>query len=235
MKSLIAFLVVWFAAANVHAEVRTALFYNIGHTDGSPRFTQTIDSSTDSSGNTSWDSKIVDSSGAVLMTEVASLHGSKVLHQYVEQLQINESYELNVEGQEAVFKTFKLVDGKRGEVTAESKAKVNGDFIMGPSLSAFIQEKWTALMAEKDFQMDFGVLEMRRFVNFRFHSKNSDNQELEVQMKPANFFIAMLVDPIIIHVRLEDKKVIRLKGRTPLREKVDGKWKSIDAEIIYHY
>ena len=48
-------------------------------------------------------SEIKDKDGKVVMTEKADLKDGKILHQFVEQLQINEAYELKVDGKKATF------------------------------------------------------------------------------------------------------------------------------------
>ena len=76
-------------------------------------------------------------------------------------------------------------------------------------------------------------LNYKKAVAFRFSKESEDKDSVQIKMQPSNVFIAMLVDPIYLTFTKDGKKMTHFKGRTPLRQKVDGKWKALDADIVY--
>jgi hypothetical protein len=54
-------------------------------------------------------------------------------------------------------------------------------------------------------------------------------------MKPSSIFVAALVDPIDLHIDGSTLRLIHFRGRTPLLRKEGGKWKPLDADILYSY
>lgn len=217
----------------VHAENRKAFIYKIGDTAGSPLFTQTTEITEMPSGERHWTSKIEDPSGSVVMTEKARMKDGRMLYQFVEQLQINEAYELKVDGKNVTFLTYKIEKGDKGN-PIKSETKVVGDnFITGPLTESYLISHWQELLDNKSVSVDFGVFEVSRPVEFRFHKIASTDKNLEIKMKPANLFISMFVDSMLIDFDSRSKRMVRFQGRTPLRKQVKGKWEAIDAEIIY--
>ncbi len=214
------------------AETTTASIFAVGETAGKPRFTQATEKST-ADGKLIWKSVIKDLAGAVMMTEDVVMKDGVVLSHQIDHLQINERYELAFENKKAVFKTFKLSNGKV-EQTDTSVRDIPETFVMGPSTESFLVKHLDELANKKSVKADFGVFELGRFVSFRFSGIANDGEKLEIKMKPANFIVAALVDPIKIILDKSKRRIVYLKGRTPLREMKNGKSKPFDAEIIYH-
>lgn len=232
MKALILSTLLLF---DIHAlaEVRTARLFDMGKVSAEPKFIQTTQVETSDTQVTTWNSKIVDAQGKLIMTETAKIEGYRIIHQYLEQLQIGEAYELKVEGMKATFTTYKLQDGKKGDPTETKTVDIGDNFITGPATEFFLKGKWSELLDSKSIKVEFGVFELSRTVGFNFTKIKDLEKSVEVQMKPSNFFISALVSPLIMEFDKETKKLIRFKGRTPLRELVNGKWKAWDAEILY--
>jgi hypothetical protein len=227
-------LIVTFIAAISQAETRTALIYPLGHAEGTPQFTQKTEVTANSDGTTSWNSKIESDKGAVVMTETAEMKDGQMLHQYVEQLQVGESYELKSEGGKITFSTYKLVDGKKSDKPIETTTiKPEGPFITGPLTDDYLKKNWKDLIDGKTLSIDFGVFEVQKLIGFHFKKLSEDKSKVEIEMSASNFFISMVFDPIHLEVSKDGSKVIRFKGRVPLKKQVDGKWKPMDAEIIY--
>lgn len=224
-----------FISVTAFAETQKALIYPLGKTEGKPLFVQTTEVTTLESGERQWTSKIEDADGKVVMTEKAQMKDTKVLSQYIEQLQINEAYELKVEDKNALFLTYKIKEGQKGAPVDTNKIKMEDDFITGPLTQTYLQKNWDSLMGGNTVWANFGVFEVSKSIGFQFRKVASTDETLELKMKPSNFFISMLVDPIYIQLNSKNKRIEKFKGRTPLKIMKNGKWKSFDAEILYQY
>ncbi len=217
-----------------HAESRTAKLYEIGKTSGEPLYVQKINIETTGTRRVQT-STIEDSAGKVQMTEKAVLVDGRVVSQNIDHLQINESYELEVRDKGAVFRTFKMVDGKRGEMTEEKVRKLPETFVTGPGTEPFLRKFSSVITDNKTLKTQFGVFEMGDFVGMKFKKTklSEDGKTLSVEMSPSNVVINMFFDPIQLELDPESYQLRRYIGRTPLRKMVDGKSKPWDAEIIY--
>ena len=214
------------------AEQRKALIYDIGKTQGQHRFTQESTIEESKEGERLWSSKIVDTTGKLLMTEKATIKNGKIIYQYIEQLQINESYELKVVDQKATFITYKLSDNQKTLIESKT-VDVNDNFVTGPLTELYLQSNWSPLTEGKTVHADFGIFELSKAYGFQFKKKKESEKAVEVVMKPSNFFIALFAPSIDIKFDKKQKRMIHFKGPTPLREMVRGKWKPLAAEIIY--
>ena len=225
----------FFWAWDVSAELRKARIYPVGKAQGEPRYLQETNIDSSAAGSQIRKSQIVDLQGQVIMTEVAEIREGKIIFQQVEQRQIQEAYELRVEAGVASFKTFALKDQVRGKMLEEKKVALGSrGLLMGPSTEIFLQGRWRDLIAGEKLEVDFGVFELSRIVGFQFRQLKATEKTVQVEMKPSNFFIAMLVKPILLEFTKDEKRLVRYVGRTPLREMVQGKWEPLDAEILYH-
>jgi hypothetical protein len=218
-------------------QTRRALIHSVGHTDQAAEFTQVTTLKSDNARDIDWDSKITDSSGAVVMTETAHLQNGKIQTQHVEQLQIGEAYDLKVNDGQAVFTTYKIVDAasnlRKIEKLSSTSTKLTDVFLTGPPTESFLVDHLDAFLKGESVDADFGVFELERKVGFRFSKQHVDGDAIEIKMRPSNIFFSALADPIFITISQSEKRMIAFKGRTPLRKKIDGKWKPYDAEILY--
>ncbi len=215
------------------SETRRTQVYDIGKSKEAPKFTQETEITAGEGNMKNWNSKITDPSGKVVMTEKAKLKDGKIIYQYIEQLQVNEAYELNVENGKATFKTYKIVDGKAGPATETKTHDIDDRFMTGPMTEPVIQKNWAELMAGKVLKVEFGIFELSKLVSFEFKKIKEDAKTIQFEMKASNFFISALLDPIQIEFDKERKTMTRFVGRIPLQQKVETRWKAVDAEIIY--
>lgn len=233
MKTILVLATIVLSTSQAFAESRTALIYDIGKTEGPPRFVQETEITDTPSGERVWKSKIKNAAGETVMTEMATMRGEKLTSQSVEQLQIGEAYELNLDNQSATFRTFKITNGSRGTAIETETREVGENFITGPITESYLQARWPVLMSGTPVRVDFGIFEISKAIGFKFTKVDETATTVTVEMRPSNFFISMLVDTIRIEFDKERKRMVHFKGRTPLREQVQGRWKPLDAEIIY--
>jgi hypothetical protein len=221
-------------ASSAFAEQRTASIFDIGKTKEAARFNQVTVLEELGTGNKSWNTKVTDPKGQVVMTEVATMKDDRVVYQYVEYPLQNESFELSVDGDKATYNVYALVNGKKEKPKDSRTFKLDDNFIIGPMTEPYLIKNWNALMEGKTIEVEFGAFELQKAVSFEFKKLKVTDKTVEVEMKPSSFFIAKVVGPILMEFDKEKKRVIRFLGRTTLREQVNGRWKPYEAEILYH-
>jgi len=229
---LILFLMLQICSA--FAEQRKASIFDIDKTKEAPRFNQETTLVESGASDKSWNTKVTDQKGQVVMTEVATMKNDYVVYQYVEYPLQSESFELSVVGDKATYNVYALVNGAKGKPKDSRTFKMDDNFIIGPMTEPYLQKKWATLMEGKTIEVEFGAFELQKAVSFEFKKLKETDKTIEVVMKPSNFIIAKVVGPILMEMDKERKRVIRFVGRTTLREQVKGQWKPLEAEILYH-
>ena len=149
----------------------------------------------------------------------------------LEQLQLKSDGKIELTPGNAHFTYTK--NGK----TKTADEKIGDNFIVGPSLIRYIGKNWSDILAGKTIKTRFAVLERLETVGFDFF-KEKDGQlngekTVIVKMKPSSFVISALVDPLHFYFSEDGKKLHELYGRTAVKKEVDGKFKDLDAVIVY--
>jgi hypothetical protein len=234
MKFLILFLIL---SPEVFAEVRLAKIYAIGKTDSPALFNQRTETKEDGSGVTHETALITDLSGVPVLTEESDYRGDQLIHQLVKKLQTQEAYEVVVNAKKVTFRSYRLQDGKLSPKDPEKSEDLTANFITGPVLEPFLRNHWQEVLQGDTVHVRFGVLEISESVGFKFweyaQTKIGDKPYIQIRMKPSSIFISMAVSSIDLFFDPTQKKLMRYKGRTPLKVQSNGKWVPLDAEIIY--
>ena len=233
---LIAFLLfpVW---ALAEIEVRSGKFYEIGRTGGAPLYTQTIRIDREKPGFLKTSSEIQNAQGETILRETATVENGRIVSQRMEQLQLAERYELDVKDGKAEFRLFKKsADGKE-KLEDHNTVDVNDRFITGPSSEVFLLSRMENLQKGETLPASFGIFEFVRTVDFKFSKMKqafSDNPSaISLRMQPASFWLSFLVNPIDMELDTKTGRLLRYRGRTPVRLKDGKKWKPFDGEIVY--
>jgi len=215
-----------------HADVVTGRIYPMGKAGGEPLYTQTTEVKRGPDGRENQSSKIVDAKGTVVMTEQTVYQGTTLISQNIEQLQTKEAWELKVDGKKLTVRTFELKDGARKEVEKDTET-ISGSLISGPVARNFLREHWEKLMNGDTVKTRFVVMEIGGTVGFEFKKKAQTEREVTIEMRPSSFFVDMIVDPIEMVYDSVEKRMIRYRGRTPLKTLNGKKWDPVDSEIHY--
>jgi hypothetical protein len=218
-----------------HAEDRRGEIFPLGKVEGAPPYVQDIHIENLGDGRRQGTGIVKDAkTGEVLVVEKAVMKGYAVESQEIEQRQIGEVYQLEVKDGKAHFRTYEVVDGERKLKDKESSEKIAENFITGPGTEAFLLKHFDELKEGKSVKALFGVFEVGRGIDFKFRKIASTDDTLTIKMRPSNFFISMMVDPIEIQLSQKDHMMTRYRGRTPVRLKDSrGKWKQMEGEIIF--
>jgi hypothetical protein len=65
--------------------------------------------------------------------------------------------------------------------------------------------------------------------------KDRGDGSLCVEMKPANWFVALFFPPIDLHLDPKSKRLLNVQGMSLLREKVKGDWQMTEVDLDYSY
>ncbi|MBS1972466.1 MAG: hypothetical protein JSU04_19325 [Bdellovibrionales bacterium] len=219
------------------SETIVSRLFPIGQTEQKPLYTQTTQIEKNGPESFTSNARIEDAKGQIMMTEVVVVKEGTLVSQKVTQLQTSQAWDLAVQAKKATYQSFKLKgDGSRDK-TSENSVEMAEDFINGPMIELFIVKHWQTLIEGKTVKAHLSVLELEKPVSFEFKkeadSSRGGQKVLVVQMRPANFLIAMLVDPIRLEFSYEGKRLVYFKGRTPLKIQEGGKNIPLDAEILY--
>ena len=171
--------------------------------------------------------------GGVAVVEEAQLVDGKVARFSVDQNQLGESGFLEVKNGEIHFSYTK--EGK----TKTDQEDLTDNFIVTPTLVPFLQSHWDKILNGDTVDTRFGVLDRRETVGFKFfkidnEAKSTESEKVLVKMKPTSMIISALVKPLIFVFDRKTKKLLEIKGRTAPKLKSDGKWKDLDADVLYN-
>lgn len=173
-----------------------------------------------------------DAQGQVVVTEKGQVKGAQIL-----------SYEMN-RPQTSEKGQFKVTDGKiyftyegPGGKKKSAEEKVKGDLLSTANFNAFVLSKWDELASGKGVDVRFAVWDRLETVGFTLQktgeTEKNGEKLLELRMKPTSFVIAAIVDPIFFWYGFSDKKLRSMKGRVSPKIQENGKWKDLDANVVY--
>lgn len=235
LQAITAMSILFSMSAFATTETVIAQIYPVGGLDGKPLFIQTTELDRQDGQSFKSRAKIVDTEGRILMTETVVVRNGALVSQSVEQLQTQEAWDLEVQGKQASYRSFKKSSEKK-VLQKESLVTVGESFINGPMMEIFVAKYWPELLQGKTLKADFSVLELEKAVSFAFskekESVRNGKKVVVVKMAPANFVISMFVDPLILEFDLDRKRLVYFKGRTPLKDTKEQK-RPFDAEILY--
>lgn len=235
MMKKIFFLSILFCSLGSQAvqEIRVGKIFLLGQTAGEPLFIERSEFNKTSDLDMTTSATITDADGKVVMRETSRIEAGIVVEQTMDQLQINESYELIRKEDKIFFKTYKIKDGER-KLDEENSEKLPSHFVTGPGTGGFLKSKSEELLNGKTVKAQFGIFELGKTIGFSFR-KLSEKEDpiLKIKMKVSNFLVAILVDPIEMELNPYTFQIQKYRGRTPVRIKDDNGWKPLDAEIHY--
>jgi hypothetical protein len=172
-----------------------------------------------------------DLTGNVLVEESGELSGVDIKSHSVKQNQLNTSARIERQGDKVIF--TKTVDGK----TSTKSENYKGSLVVASNFQRFIASKWQELKNNETVEFRFGVWDRQETVGFslkKVSESASPAYSMTLKMKPANFVIAALVDPLLL--TFEESPSIKLRtlvGRIPVKAKEGDKFKDQDARVVY--
>jgi hypothetical protein len=125
-------------------------------------------------------------------------------------------------------------DGKTQQKTVDAPKTL----ICGPSYVGLLQERWNDLLKGEKIVGTVPVLSRSRLMladlAFRRRSDlDRGDGSLHVEMKPANWFVALFFPAIGLDFDPQSRRLLHVAGRSLLKERVKGEWKMTDVDLTY--
>lgn len=171
--------------------------------------------------------------GEVLAIERAEFVAEKIIRYEQDQKQLATMGVVEVKNEEVHFSFTK--NGK----TKTAKEKWTSEFVVGPSVVAYLQKNWSQLMNGGAVNSRLGVVDRLETVGFTFKKEKelvlNGEKVVQLKMKPSSFLISALVDPLLFSFKADGSRLVELDGRAVVKEKVGEKAKDFDAHTIYKW
>lgn len=175
-----------------------------------------------------------DPQGQVALTERGQVKGDQVLKYEMDRVQTKEKGEFYIKDGR-IFFTYEGPDGKK----KSADEKVKGSVVSTANFNAFVLSHWDDLAIGKGVEIRFAVWDRLETVGFTLQRTGAPEKDgkkvLELRMKPTSFVIAAIVDPIYFWYSMDDKKLLNMKGRVAPKIQENGKWKDLDASVVYSH
>lgn len=132
---------------------------------------------------------------------------------------------------------FKIVhDDGRVEEASES---VDDSVVVPSTLMAYLKPKMKAISDGGEATVRMAVLDRKAAYRFdikKFGAATAQDGTplLVLQMKPTNWVISKIVDPLYFYLDQKSDRLIGFDGRSALRRKDGEKLKDIDAKVAYN-
>lgn len=127
------------------------------------------------------------------------------------------------------------IDGK----TKSSSESVGENFVVTPTILTYLQKRWEKIKKGESIEIRLGVLDRLETVGFEyFKDKEMDlngTKAVVVKMKPSSMIIAALVKPLYFYFSEDGRRLLEVHGRVMPKQKVDNKFKDLDAVTVYEY
>jgi hypothetical protein len=112
--------------------------------------------------------------------------------------------------------------------------------IFGPLYPGLLRSNWDALLAGRSVEATVPVLSAERLMTAtlafrRLPKKDRGDGSLAVEMKPANWFVALFFPPIDLHFDPATRQLLNVQGMSLLREKKGKDWVMTEVDLDYRY
>lgn len=144
--------------------------------------------------------------------------------------------------------SFSVRDGKVNfTYTKNGKTEIDSEDVrpnltIGVHLVTLLRKNWDLIMKGGTLETRYAALERKETVGFKFFKIEEKlmpefglKPVVLVKMKPTSMVISALVDPIIFIYGKDGSRLLQVSGRTQPKILQDGKWKDLDADIVYTY
>ena len=180
------------------------------------------------------ESQYTDPAGNIIIEEHSEREGIKLKKFQIDHKQTGRKGSIEVNGGKISF-SFED-NGKKKKIETED---LPNNFVVGPTLAAYVLTHWSELLNGKTIDIRFGVWDRQETVGFSLfkigQEKIGGKDVILLKFKPTSFVIAALVDPVIFKFSSDGKELVSMIGRVPPKFKVSDKWKDLDAEVLYSY
>jgi hypothetical protein len=187
--------------------------------------------------------EFTDPDGKVAVRDRIEYEGNDLVSYEIEELQINARGTVRVKpasknqakGKVAFTYITSTSSTTRTNHNIESLAQ---NTLVGDMVGPFMAAHWNELIKGRTVKCRYIVPSRAETVGFEFKKHAESNRQgkpvVIIKMAPSSYLIAALVDPLFFTVEKDgDHRVLQYDGRTDPKLKVGGKWKDLDAVIVF--
>lgn len=119
-----------------------------------------------------------------------------------------------------------------------SKVKLSEPLlVVDAGFDRLIDSRWNALRKDKELKFTFLAIMRAQLINFEAIEVKANTNSVSLELQPRNFFIDLLVDPILLEYELNTKRLLRFEGLTNIEKFKNGKRteENYVARIDYTY
>ena len=173
-----------------------------------------------------WTSRYYRLDGKLAVEDTTRFDGKRLAEYSYVRHTIGEHASVKVSGERLDFK-YRLADETKAETLSTSEV-----FLTGPAVFAFIEQHLDELLAGKEFEFKFGVLDRLDYFTFGLSGERvAGGKGSRIKVRASSPFVRMAIDPI--YVTLSKAGRFRgIAGRTIVMEKVGSKRIPIDADLV---
>jgi hypothetical protein len=132
---------------------------------------------------------------------------------------------------------------QRGDQRKVSEVKTEDKYtaIIDAGFDLYVMANWQKLLAGDTIKMEFLALTRSEYIGFKLEPANLEKQvekgQMVLSLRPQNFFIRLLLEPIYLSYDIKSKRLISFEGLTNLEmvEQGKGLGDNFVARIEYVY
>jgi hypothetical protein len=126
----------------------------------------------------------------------------------------------------------KIVFTKGDKVETE---KLDSSWAVGPTIVPMLARRWDEVMRGDRLKIRLASWERQETIGFELFKDRVENGHVFVKMKPSNFLISALVNPIYFEMPADGKSLFSSLGRVVPKRLEGSKLKDLDAEVVYEF
>ncbi len=178
-------------------------------------------------------SKFSNASGEQVLEE-SWREGAKLLRAKIVNRQLKIASTVDIKDGYAFFKV--VHDDGRVE---DAKESVDDSIVVPSTLMAYLKPRMKTIEDGGEVTVKMAVLDRKAAYTFDIKkmgtaAANGGGQLLVLRMKPANWIISKIVDPLYFYLDQKTDRLIGFDGRSALRRQDGEKLRDIDAKVAYN-
>lgn len=113
----------------------------------------------------------------------------------------------------------------------------NSMIVVDAGFDRLIESRWSSLRKEKELKFSFLAITRAQLINFEAVEEKVSDSSVTMALNPRNFFINLLVEPIILVYNINNQHLLSFEGLTNIEIFKDGKRteENFVARIDYRY
>ena len=107
--------------------------------------------------------------------------------------------------------------------------------VIDAGFDRLIQSQWQQLQQSKTIRFSFLVISRAEFVDFELHESARTSDTVSYTIRPSNFFVRLLVDPIYLTYERSTQRLLRFEGLTNIEQITDRKRSNNHYSSVIEY